>query len=110
MSRPSRPAAEPSALRRGLAVALLGLMLVTGQAWLTAHELEHLFHEDEELCSVCVVGLGFGAPLPASVALPAAVATFTLPEHPGPGIAPVDRDRHPQAARAPPARTSIPSR
>jgi len=107
MSRPPHPGPELSALRRGLTVALLGLALVMAQAWLAAHELEHLFHEPEEPCGVCVVGLGLGAPLPAAALPPTTVAAATAVAGIDRGVTPHSRDYHPQAARAPPAQSSI---
>jgi hypothetical protein len=100
---PPHPALAPSALRRSLAIALLGLALLLAQGWLAAHELEHLFHEPDEPCNLCLVGLGLGSPLPGAAPPPVAVASDTAVERCGGGIARQSGGYHPQAARAPPA-------
>lgn len=104
---PPHPALAPSALRSSLAIALLGLALLLAQGWLAAHELEHLFHEPEEPCNLCMVGLGLGAPLPVSAPPPMAVASDTAVERCRPGVALHSGGYHPQAARAPPAQALI---
>jgi len=83
----------------------LGLALFLAQAWLAAHELEHLFHHDDEPCAICLIGTGGQAAAPSRPARPSAPAwlaasTPSLLEH-----RPLQRSGHrPQAARAPPAR------
>ena len=105
--RPPQPALAPSALRSSLAIALLGLALLLAQGWLAAHELEHLFHDPEEPCNLCMVGLGLGAPLPCAAPPPVVVASDTAAKRCGRGIARQCGGYHPQAARAPPAQALI---
>ncbi|WP_153018690.1 hypothetical protein [Marichromatium gracile] len=49
-----------------MAALLLGVVLLWTQTALAAHQLEHLVHDHDGPCLICLGGVGIGSPLGAS--------------------------------------------
>jgi hypothetical protein len=91
-----RPRVSPAGL------LLLGALLLWAQAWLATHELEHLFHHDDEPCVTCALAGGLSGPPPAvtAAAAPPVDATATRPTAPAGPARPAPYSS--QQPRAPP--------
>lgn len=88
---------------------LLALLFVCAQALLAAHEVSHASKhasDGNELCLVCLAGVGLNAAAPSAAHLtppaPATTVADIAPDRPAPGLA----FAPPYQPRAPPLRQS----